>query len=69
VPNKDIVVGDVMLIDTGDKIIADGIMVDGHHLVRGAAAAAGWGAEQIGEAPLGSWRGRRTGDWCAAGAA
>lgn len=35
IPNTDVVVGDVMIIDTGDKIIADGIMVDGHHLVRG----------------------------------
>jgi uncharacterized membrane protein YgcG len=33
VPNTDIVVGDVMLVDTGDKIIADGVMVDGHNLV------------------------------------
>jgi len=31
--NTDVVVGDVMLVDTGDKIIADGVMVDGHHLV------------------------------------
>jgi hypothetical protein len=41
IPNTDVVVGDVMLVDTGDKIIADGIMVDGHHLVRGALARLG----------------------------
>lgn len=39
IPNTEVVVGDVMLVDTGDKIIADGVMIDGHHLVR----AAGWG--------------------------
>ena len=33
IPNTEVVVGDVMLVDTGDKIVADGIMVDGHHLV------------------------------------
>jgi Ca2+-transporting ATPase len=39
VPNFDVVVGDVMLVDTGDKIVADGVMVDGHHLVRAGARA------------------------------
>lgn len=34
VNNTDVVVGDLMLLDTGDKLIADGVMVDGHHLVR-----------------------------------
>jgi Ca2+-transporting ATPase len=34
IPNTDIVVGDVMILDTGDKIIADGVMIDGHSLVR-----------------------------------
>jgi hypothetical protein len=47
IPNTDIVVGDVMLIDTGDKIVADGVMVDGHHLVSchggGRATVAGRG--------------------------
>lgn len=47
IPNTDVVVGDVMLIDTGDKIIADGIMVEGHHLVRWwhmmLSGVGGWG--------------------------
>lgn len=28
VPNTDLVVGDIMLLDTGDKISADGIVVE-----------------------------------------
>jgi Ca2+-transporting ATPase len=39
--NTDVLVGDVMLIDTGDKIVADGIMVDGHHLVVDEASLTG----------------------------
>ena len=28
IPNHDVVVGDVMLLDTGDKIIADGFTIE-----------------------------------------
>ena len=42
IPNTDVVVGDVMIIDTGDKIIADGVMIDGHSLVGGV-----WGCELV----------------------
>lgn len=41
IPNTDIVVGDLLIIDTGDKIIADGIMVDGHSLVVDEASLTG----------------------------
>jgi P-type E1-E2 ATPase len=41
IKNTDIVVGDVMQVDTGDKIIADGIMIDGHHLVVDEASLTG----------------------------
>ena len=41
VPNTDVVVGDVMLLNTGDKLIADGLMLDGHHLVIDEASLTG----------------------------
>lgn len=34
IPNYDVVVGDIMLLDTGDKIIADGYITE-----------VGWGRE------------------------
>ena len=40
VPNTEVVVGDLMFLDTGDKIIADGIVVDAQVRVCVAAAAA-----------------------------
>ncbi|KAI8477413.1 MAG: hypothetical protein J3K34DRAFT_453016 [Monoraphidium minutum] len=40
-PNTDIVVGDVMILDTGDKIIADGVLVEGHSLVVDEASLTG----------------------------
>ena len=28
VPNTDVVVGDVLFLDTGDKVVADGVAID-----------------------------------------
>ncbi|EIE19492.1 calcium-translocating P-type ATPase [Coccomyxa subellipsoidea C-169] len=39
--NTDIVVGDIMLLNTGDKIIADGIVTDSHGLVIDEASLTG----------------------------
>ncbi|KAI8473287.1 MAG: plasma membrane calcium ATPase [Monoraphidium minutum] len=41
IPNTAVVVGDLMVVDMGDKIIADGVMVDGHHLVVDEASLTG----------------------------
>lgn len=39
--NTDVVVGDILVLDTGDKICADGLMVSGHHLVVDEASLTG----------------------------
>ncbi|KAI7841822.1 hypothetical protein COHA_004351 [Chlorella ohadii] len=41
VPNYEVVVGDLMLLDTGDKIIADGYVVETHGLVVDEASLTG----------------------------
>ena len=41
VGNHDVVVGDVMLLDTGDKIIADGYVIEAHMLVVDEASLTG----------------------------
>jgi P-type E1-E2 ATPase len=41
VPNTDLVVGDVLLVNMGDKVVADGIMIDGFHLVVDEASLTG----------------------------
>jgi P-type Ca2+ transporter type 2C len=41
VPNTDIVVGDVMVLDTGDKVVADGVEIEGHGLVIDEASLTG----------------------------
>lgn len=41
VKNTDLVVGDVYLINMGDKVVADGIMIDGFHLVIDEASLTG----------------------------
>ncbi|EFN57544.1 hypothetical protein CHLNCDRAFT_6358, partial [Chlorella variabilis] len=41
IPNHDVVVGDVMLLDTGDKIIADGFTIEVHGLVVDEASLTG----------------------------
>lgn len=41
VTNTDLVVGDVLIVNMGDKVVADGIMVDGFHLVIDEASLTG----------------------------
>jgi len=41
VENTEVVVGDLLLLDTGDKIVADGIVAKGFHLVVDEAALTG----------------------------
>lgn len=41
VPNTDLVVGDVLMVNMGDKVVADGIMIDGFHLVVDEASLTG----------------------------
>jgi high-affinity K+ transport system ATPase subunit B len=41
VPNIDLVVGDVLLVNMGDKVVADGVMIDGFHLVVDEASLTG----------------------------
>lgn len=41
VKNTDLVVGDVYLINMGDKVVADGVMIDGFHLVIDEASLTG----------------------------
>jgi Ca2+-transporting ATPase len=41
VKNTDLVVGDLYLINMGDKVIADGVMLDGFHLVLDEASLTG----------------------------
>eukprot|EP00198_Chlamydomonas_reinhardtii_P002721 XP_001692057.1 plasma membrane calcium-transporting ATPase [Chlamydomonas reinhardtii] len=41
VPNTEVVVGDIMFLDTGDKVIADGIVIDSQGLVLDEASLTG----------------------------
>lgn len=41
IKNTDIVVGDIYLINMGDKVVADGIMIEGFHLVIDEASLTG----------------------------
>ncbi|GFR48829.1 hypothetical protein Agub_g10782 [Astrephomene gubernaculifera] len=41
VPNTEVVVGDVLLLDTGDKVVADGIVFEAHGLVLDEASLTG----------------------------
>ncbi|KAL4452347.1 hypothetical protein ABPG75_008009 [Micractinium tetrahymenae] len=41
IPNTDVVVGDVMLLDTGDKLVADGYVIEVHGLVVDEASLTG----------------------------
>lgn len=41
VPNDEIVVGDLMVLDTGDKVVADGLYIEGHNLVIDEASLTG----------------------------
>ncbi|KAG2453047.1 hypothetical protein HYH02_002382 [Chlamydomonas schloesseri] len=41
VPNTDLVVGDVMLLDTGDKVVADAIVIDSQGLTMDEASLTG----------------------------
>ena len=42
VPNTELVVGDVMLLDTGDKVVADGYTIEVRWACRGGPLAPGW---------------------------
>jgi hypothetical protein len=56
VANTQLVVGDVLIVGMGDKVVADGIMIDGFHLVIDEASltgALGWrGAVAVGPSRL-----------------
>ena len=41
IPNTDLLVGDVLLLDTGDKIAADGVVFVAHGLVADEASLTG----------------------------
>ena len=41
VPNTEVVVGDMLLLDTGDKVIADALLCAGHGLVVDEASLTG----------------------------
>ncbi|EFJ49476.1 hypothetical protein VOLCADRAFT_104340 [Volvox carteri f. nagariensis] len=41
IPNTDVVVGDILFLDTGDKVIADGIVIDSQGLVLDEASLTG----------------------------
>ena len=41
VPNPQIVVGDVIILQTGDKITADGVVIDSHNMVVDEASLTG----------------------------
>ena len=41
VSNEDVVVGDIMLLDTGDKVVADGLYIEGFGLIVDEASLTG----------------------------
>jgi len=41
IKNTELVVGDVYLINMGDKVVADGVMIDGFHLIIDEASLTG----------------------------
>jgi P-type Ca2+ transporter type 2C len=59
VPNTDVVVGDLMVLDTGDKVVADGVEIEGHGLTIDEASLTGE-SDPIKKLPDGDF-------WCRAG--
>lgn len=59
VGNHELVVGDVMILDTGDKVVADGVEIDGHGLVIDEASLTGE-SDPIKKLPDGDF-------WCRSG--
>lgn len=59
VGNHELVVGDVMILDTGDKVVADGVEIDGHGLVIDEASLTGE-SDPIKKTPDGDF-------WCRSG--
>lgn len=59
VGNHELVVGDLMMLDTGDKIVADGVYVEGHSLVIDEASLTGE-SDPIKKEPDGDF-------WCRSG--
>jgi P-type Ca2+ transporter type 2C len=59
VGNHELVVGDVMKLDTGDKIVADGIEIEGHGLIIDEASLTGE-SDPIKKSPDGDF-------WCRSG--
>lgn len=59
VGNHEVVVGDVMILDTGDKVVADGVEIDGHALVIDEASLTGE-SDPIKKTPDGDF-------WCRSG--
>ena len=41
IPNTEVLVGDVLMLDTGDKVVADGLVIHGHGLVIDEASLTG----------------------------
>ena len=41
IPNLDIVVGDILVLDTGDKVVADGLCIESYGLVLDEASLTG----------------------------
>lgn len=59
VGNHELVVGDVMILDTGDKVVADGVEIDGHGLIIDEASLTGE-SDPIKKLPDGDF-------WCRSG--
>jgi P-type Ca2+ transporter type 2C len=59
VPNTEVVVGDVIVLDTGDKVIADGVEIAGHNLIIDEASLTGE-SDPIKKQPDGDF-------WCRSG--
>lgn len=59
VGNDELVVGDVMILDTGDKVVADGVQIDGHGLIIDEASLTGE-SDPIKKLPDGDF-------WCRSG--
>ena len=54
VPNTEILVGDVIILDTGDKIIADALLIVGHGMVVDEASLTGE-SEPVRKTPEDPW--------------